>query len=171
MIARSYKRDTLLLHCFMYIFIIEMSRNSVVVLRFQMHGFQKNFLKWICPQKEKNTKCSSFYLFHREIHNWNVFFYCICLTICSKFMGSRTLLKNSMGSTKPMEPTLTQPLELPTSSVHRSCSSAVCIAQHQVDKCGFKIKYKYHIGLISTPAGVLFFILGFWVGFNFLKMP
>ena len=53
---------------------------------------------------------SLFFLFYGEIHDSNVFFYCIWLSILSKSMGSGTLLQNVMGSKEPMEPMLTQPL-------------------------------------------------------------
>ena len=53
---------------------------------------------------------SLFYLFYGEIHDSNVFFYCIWLSILSKSMGSGTLLQNVMGSKEPMEPMLTQSL-------------------------------------------------------------
>ena len=66
--------------------------------------------------KMQNAPCFTY--FFREIYTWNVLFDCIYLSICSKSMGSRTHLQNSMGSAEPMEPMLTQPLLL----CNTSCS-------------------------------------------------
>ena len=63
---------------------------------FKMRGVNTT-LRW------KKCNCSLISLFFREFYTSNVLFDCINLTICSKSMGSGTLLQNSMGSVEPME--------------------------------------------------------------------
>ena len=77
-------------------FNIKADHKAVPALGFQIHVFQKYFSSNERGEYdlkiEKNTKCSSFYLFFKEIYTSNVLFYCICLIICAKSMGSGTLL-------------------------------------------------------------------------------
>ena len=86
---------------------------TVAAFEFQICRIQKNVLtnkSGDYDQKRKECKFSSFYQIFREIYISNILFHCICLTICSKPLGSRTLLENSMGSAEPMKPMLTLPL-------------------------------------------------------------
>ena len=115
---------------------------AVVALGFQIHGFQSfsfhlirlsmaltlNIMQIILILPLSNillyyiylTICSqcmsfrSFYLFHGEIHNSNVLFYCSWLWTSSKSIGSGTSFQNLMSSKEPMKPMeamLTQPLK------------------------------------------------------------
>ena len=62
--------------------------------------------------RQKKCKILLLFLLFREIYTANVLFDCIYLSICSKSMGSGTRLQISMGSAEPMEPMLTQKLNI-----------------------------------------------------------
>ena len=74
-------------------FIKKEKNRSVPTLGFQFNGLQKYLSSTEMGEydfkKEKNVKYSSFYLSFRKEYNSNAFF-CICLTISSKSLGSGT---------------------------------------------------------------------------------
>lgn len=74
---------------------------SVPALGFQVHWFQRNFFhirEQIGPQNRKKSKMFLILpIFLKEIYTSNVFFYCICLIICAKSMGSRNPSLNFHG--------------------------------------------------------------------------
>ena len=81
---------------------------TVPALGFQIHGFPKVFFfKWEGKYHlkiEKKAKCSSFYLFFREINNSNLLFHCICFTIVQNPWVPETLSKIPWVPRNPWNP-------------------------------------------------------------------